>query len=65
LIFYILCIIFAVIGGINDISTLINPDKLRDADGNMPSDRQICISVILGWIIDLGMLSYGIYNIVM
>lgn len=63
MILYVLCIIFAVIGGVSDISTLINPEKLKDEDGNMPTDKQICISIIISWIIDLGLLSYGIYNL--
>nr|DAD82666.1 MAG TPA: hypothetical protein [Siphoviridae sp. ctrpg19] len=65
MILYVLCIIFAIIGGVSDISTLINPEKLQDEDGNMPTDKQICISIIISWIIDLGLLSYGIYNLVM
>lgn len=65
MIWYVLCIIFAIIGGIGDISTLINPEKLQDEGGNMPTDKQVCISIIIGWIIDLGLFSYGIYNLVM
>ena len=65
MIWYVLCIIFAIIGGISDISTLINPEKLQDEDGNMPTDKQICSSIIISWVIDLGLFSYGIYNLVM
>lgn len=48
---------------VNDVLDLAKPERLKDEDGNMPTDRQICISVIIGWILDLGFLSYGIYNL--
>lgn len=63
MILYVLSIIIGVIGMVNDILDLAKPERLKDEDGNMPTDKQICISVIIGWILDLGFLSYGIYNL--
>lgn len=64
MIWYILCAIFGVVGCINDVLDLIKPERLQNEDGNMPSNRQICFSIIISWVINLVLFSYGIYNLV-
>ena len=60
---YILNVIIGVYCAIMDIIYLIDPKKLHDKYGDALTDKKICLYIIIDWMCNLTMFSWGIYHI--